>query len=202
MKSKVIALLLTVLLVVCSFSGYLLTKNKILKEEVSKYKQNTESLLSGIKRIQIDSTSMAVDVQTLKLTLAEYKRHRAEDTETIRKMRIQMKHLQAISKHKVEVNAPFDTAVKDTIIKDYQDEPVTAGVVKVETPHLMIDGILQNSRLSGTIRLPVVLTQAVWIEKKHKFLWWKWGVKAIHQTISSNNPYVEITYSEYIIIEK
>ena len=33
--------------------------------------------------------------------------------------------------------------------------------------------------------------------------WWFWKrVKAIRQTISSNNPYVEIRYSEYIKIDK
>jgi hypothetical protein len=27
-----------------------------------------------------------------------------------------------------------------------------------------------------------------WLE--NRFLWWRWGVKAIHQTISSDNPHV------------
>jgi hypothetical protein len=50
--------------------------------------------------------------------------------------------------------------------------------------------------------LPVNLLQAVWVEPKHKFLWWRWGTKAIHQSISSDNPYVEIKYSEVMEIRK
>ena len=38
--------------------------------------------------------------------------------------------------------------------------------------------------------------QAVWVEYKG---WWLWKrIKAIRQTISSDNPHVEIKYSEYI----
>lgn len=47
---------------------------------------------------------------------------------------------------------------------------------------------------------PVMLRQAVWVEYKG---WWFWKrVKAVHQTISSDNPYAEIRYSEYICIRK
>ena len=55
--------------------------------------------------------------------------------------------------------------------------------------------------LRGQIRIPVTLHQAVWIEYKRRWLFWK-RVKAVHQTISSDNPYVEIRYSEYILLQK
>ena len=68
------------------------------------------------------------------------------------------------------------------------------------TPYLKVNGIIENNQLIRNIHLPVSLHQAVWIEPKHRFLWWRWGVKALHQTISSDNPYVEIKYSEMIEI--
>ena len=36
-------------------------------------------LLSDLKRIQVDSATMAVDVKSLRLTVDEYKRFRAKD---------------------------------------------------------------------------------------------------------------------------
>ena len=70
----------------------------------------------------------------------------------------------------------------------------------VEGPLLQLTGLIENKRLKGDIKVPVTLNQAVWVEYKG---WWFWKrVKAIHQSISSDNPYVEIRYSEYIKIDK
>ena len=67
-------------------------------------------------------------------------------------------------------------------------------------PHIHFSGLIEENRLKGDIKIPVTLNQAVWVEYKG---WWFWKrVKAIRQTISSNNPYVEIRYSEYIKIDK
>ena len=56
-------------------------RNGYLKEERNRYRSNTEALLSDMKRIRVDSTTMAVDVNALRLRVDEYKRLRAEDTE-------------------------------------------------------------------------------------------------------------------------
>ncbi len=72
----------------------------------------------------------------------------------------------------------------------------------MDTPYLKINGIIKNNFLEGNVYLPVTLRQAVWIEPRHRLLWWKWGVKAVHQTISSDNPHVKIRYSEVMEIQK
>ena len=171
----------------------LLRSRQRLIEEKDSYKSNTEALMSEVRRIQADSSTMALDIKTLTMSLDEYKRFRAEDEERI-------KDLEATAKHNVEVDAPIDAEIKDSVmIRD--TVPVFLKAVRMDTPYLKINGIIENDRLTGKINLPVTLNQAFWIEYKHKFLWWRWKVKAIHQTISSDNPYVEIKYSEYIKIK-
>mgnify|MGYP001635282654 FL=1 len=169
-------------------------------EEKDSYKSNTEALMSEVRRIQADSSTMALDIKTLTMSLDEYKRFRAEDEEKIKKLGIRIKDLEATAKHNVEVDAPIDAEIKDSVmIRD--TVPVFLKAVRMDTPYLKINGIIENDRLTGKINLPVTLNQAFWIEYKHKFLWWRWKVKAIHQTISSDNPYVKIKYSEYIKIK-
>lgn len=171
-----------------------------LIEERDSYKSNTEALMSEVRRIQADSSTMALDIKTLTMSLDEYKRFRTEDEEKIKKLGIRIKDLEATAKHNVEVDAPIDAEIKDSVmIRD--TVPVFLKTVRMDTPYLKINGIIENDRLTGKINLPVTLNQAFWIEYKHKFLWWRWKVKAIHQTISSDNPYVEIKYSEYIKIK-
>ena len=178
----------------------LLRSRQRLIEEKDSYKSNTEALMSEVRRIQADSSTMALDIKTLTMSLDEYKRFRAEDEEKIKKLGIRIKDLEATAKHNVEVDAPIDAEIKDSVmIRD--TVPVFLKAVRMDTPYLKINGIIENDRLTGKINLPVTLNQAFWIEYKHKFLWWRGKVKAIHQTISSDNPYVEIKYSEYIKIK-
>lgn len=178
----------------------LLRSRQRLIEEKDSYKSNTEALMSEVRRIQADSSTMALDIKTLTMSLDEYKRFRAEDEEKIKKLGIRIKDLEATAKHNVEVDAPIDAEIKDSVmIRD--TVPVFLKAVRMDTPYLKINGIIENDRLTGEINLPVTLNQAFWIEYKHKFLWWRWKVKAIHQTISSDNPYVKIKYSEYIKIK-
>lgn len=190
-------------LIIAVLSGItisLLRSRQRLIEEKDSYKSNTEALMSEVRRIQADSSTMALDIKTLTMSLDEYKRFRAEDEEKIKKLGIRIKDLEATAKHNVEVNAPIDAEIKDSVI--IRDTiPVFLKTVRMDTPFLKINGTIENNKLTGKINLPVTLNQAFWIEYKHKFLWWRWKVKAIHQTILSDNPYVEIKYSEYIKIK-
>ena len=190
-------------LIIAVLSGItisLLRSRQRFIEEKDSYKSNTEALMSEVRRIQADSSTMALDIKTLTMSLDEYKRFRAEDEEKIKKLGIRIKDLEATAKHNVEVDAPIDAEIKDSVmIRD--TVPVFLKAVRMDTPYLKINGIIENDRLTGKINLPVTLNQAFWIEYKHKFLCWRWKVKAIHQTISSDNPYVKIKYSEYIKIK-
>lgn len=170
-----------------------------LRAERDRYRDNTEALLSDMKRIRVDSTTMAVDVNALRLRVDEYKRLRAEDTGQIKRLGVKIKNLEAAARHEVEVAGPIDAAVRDTVvIRD--TVPLLRQKVEMITPYIQLTGLIEKGRLKGEIRVPVTLRQAVWVEYKG---WWFWKkVKAVHQTISSGNPYAEIRYSEYIEIHK
>lgn len=170
-----------------------------LKSERDRYLSNTAALLSEVKRMQVDSATMALDAKTLQLTIDEYKRFRAEDAATIKRLGVKVKNLEAAARHQLEVAGPIDAMVRDTvIIRD--TVPVLRQKIEMQTPHIELTGIIEDERLKGSIRIPVTLNQAVWVEYRG---WWFWKrVKAVHQTISSDNPYVEIKYSEYIRVKK
>ena len=178
----------------------LVSRNAYLSKEKERFRINTDALLSDIQHIQIDSAMMASTVKVLQLSLDEYKRYRAEDAATIKKMGVKIKDLETTGRHDIEINAPIDTEVKDSIV--YKDTvAVFIRNVKMDTPYIKLDGVMEDNRLTGRIRLPVHLHQAIWIEYKHRLLCWRWKVKAIHQTMASDNPYAEIKYSEFINIK-
>lgn len=171
-----------------------------LTRERDRYLQNSTALLSEVKRLQVDSGTMALDAKTLRLTLDEYKRYRSEDAETIRRLGVRIKNLETAARHEIEVAGPINALVRDTLLMR-DTIPLPGQKVEMLTPHIRLSGIIEANRLKGELHIPVTLHQTVWIEYKRRWIFWK-RVKAVHQTISSNNPYVEIRYSEYIQIEK
>lgn len=194
---------IAILIVLIALSGVIAIQQKrihSIKQERERYQANTDALLSDMKQWKIDSTTMATDVKSLRLTVDEFERYRAEDAVKIRQMGIKIKNLEAVAKHNLEVNANIIAPIKDSVvIRD--TVPVYIKTVEMVTPHISMRGVIENDSLIGTIHLPVTLRQSVWIEYKRKCIFWK-KVKAVHQTITSDNPHVQIVYSEYIKIGK
>lgn len=198
--SKVLSKYLIVAVLLLSGIIYIQYRRNVhLVSERDRYQANNTALLSEVRRMRIDSTTLAVDTKGLRLTVEEYKRFRAQDAETIKKLGVKIKNLEAAAKHQLEVGGPIDAVVKDTVfIRD--TVPLLRQKVEMITPHIQLTGMIEDSRLKGQIRVPVTLNQAIWVEYKG---WWFWKrVKAIHQSISSDNPYVDIKYTEYIQMQK
>ena len=128
---------------------------------------------------------MAIDVKTLRLTVDEYKRYRAEDAMKIKEMGIRLEELTATGKIDASVEISIQAPIKDTV---FLHDTVSENCQKVE--------------IKSELHVPERIQQAYGIQYNHKFLWWRWKVKAVHQTISSDNPYIRILYSEFIHIEK
>ncbi len=169
--------------------------------ERDRFRQNTEALLSDVERIQLDSTRMAVDVKALRLTVSEFEEYRLQDAALIRRLGIRVKDLEAAARHRLLVEAPIVAPVRDSVIVR-DTVPVPVQTVEMVNPHISFRGVIDDSTLRAAVRIPVTLNQAVFVEYKHKFLWWRWKVAGVHQTITSDNPYVAIEYSEYVKIER
>lgn len=171
-----------------------------LKQERDRHEQNSDALLSEMKQWQVDSATMATDVKTLRLSMDELERYRADDLAKIKGMGVKIKNLEAAAKHEIEVDAPINASVRDSVV--IRDSAVVrVQAVSMVNPFIQLHGIIERDSLIGSVHLPVTLRQAVWIEYKRRWLFWK-KVKAVHQVITTDNPYVEVKYSEFINIQK
>ena len=166
-----------------------------VKRDRDTYQNNTYGLLTDIEALRKDSLEQAYQIQTLSFTVDEYKAYRAEDLNTIQSLKLKLKNIQSVSKQSLEVNAPIATPIVKHI-PDSISRPITT--VKLENTHISFIGTIKNDSLIANIQVPIQLTQIIHKVPKHKFLWWSWGCKAIKQVIVTNNPYVNLNYSEYI----
>lgn len=198
MRNRVAGYIIAILVVMVLVLYY---RGNHLAKERDRFQENTDALLSDVKRLKVDSTTMAIDVKALRLSVKEYKNYRAADAIKIKEMGIRLKDLVAAGKIEARVDVPMDAALRDSVVvRDTLPELIQR--IEIKNEYLDFYGSILNNRFSGNIHVAVNLQQAIWIEYKHKFLWWRWKVKAVHQTVSSDNPYVRILYSEFINIEK
>lgn len=198
--NKTIIWLLVVLVGMGAIIGWQYKRIGQITDERNQYQQNTYSLLSDIEELRIDSSLQAHQVQTLSLSLDEYKQYRAADAQTIADLKLKIKHVSAVTKQELEVNVPISAFVKDSVIvaDNISD---TIQTISYKDQYVSFDGNIQHDSLTAQFHVPVTLTQVLYKVPKHKFLWWSWGCKAIKQVIITNNPYVQLNYSEYIEIK-
>ena len=167
-------------------------------QEVAKdrdtYRNNTYGLMSNIEELRKDSMEQAYQIQALSFTIDEYKEYRAEDMKTIESLKLQLKNITTISKQSLEVNVPISVPLTK---EESQIKPISTNV-RLHNEHISFIGTVTNDSLTAKIQVPIQLTQIVHKVPKHKFLWWSWGCKGIKQIVVSNNPYVNLKYSEYI----
>ena len=115
-----------------------------LTEERDRFRMNSTALLSDVKRMQIDSATMALDAKALRLTIDEYKEFRVKDAETIERLGVKIKNLEAAARHEVEVKAPIDAAIRDTlIIRD--TVPLLRQKVVMVTPYIQLTGLIEQT---------------------------------------------------------
>ena len=82
--------------------GFSLNSLKKVKAESSKYKANTETLLSEVERYKIQDSLSAARVSSLELTMKEFERFRAEDAALISELKRKNRDLSDISKAQSE----------------------------------------------------------------------------------------------------
>lgn len=170
---------------------------KKVKAERDTYQNNTYGLLAQIDTLRADSTMQAYQIQTLGLSVDEYKRYRAEDANIIKSLKVKLENVSAVSKHEMEMQASISAPIKtDTLIRN--DTIYPSKTVQLHNNYIKFDGSIHGDSLTANINVPVTLTQIVHKIPKHKFLWWSWGCKAVKQIIVTDNPYLTIKYSEYI----
>lgn len=137
------------------------------------------------------------DDYRLLLQIDNYKRLRAEDAEKIRRLGVKVKKPRSCgAPRNRDYRADRCSGTRYGGHTGYRTD-ITSESGDDNAPYPV--GGAYRERTSERIRVPVTLWQAVWVEYKG---WWFWRrVKAIHQTIAGDNPYVDIRYSEYIRIE-
>lgn len=167
--------------------------------EKQRLSNNQEALLSDVDHYKTESGKNAASVQKLELTKSELEKYNVDLKETISDLNLKINRIQAAATTATQSNYKIKTVVKDSIV--YRDMPVKLQHIDFRDPYIDLTGTIDSGTFSGDITTRDTLVQIIHRVPK-KFLFIKYGTKAIRQEVVSKNPYSKIVYTEYIELKK
>lgn len=179
-----------ILTIVVMFIGivFLFRQNYALQAERDRQSENVEALMGEVKHYKVNDSLNVASVYGLQLTVDELKQHRAEDARLIKELKLRPKDVDYITNTKV--------ITRDSLV--YRIDSV--GCFHYKDNWLKVDVCIGDN--SMIIESRDSITQVVHVDYKHRFLWWRWGVKSIRQEVVNFNPRSTVEFSEIIKVSK
>lgn len=176
-----------------------------LTGERDKYRTNTETLLQEVSRYQTKDSLNAIKVGNLELTLAEYKKYRADDLALIKTLQAKNRDLERVTTTQMETINELRATVRDSVVYLPGDTVTTVlRCIEYSDKWVDFDGCIKNNTFSGKIitRDSLLITETVQYKRWLGFLWKTKRIKNREFDIVSKNPHTKITGFEVITIEK
>ena len=171
--------------------------NYLLKEN-ARLENNNSALLQSVKTYRTKADENAASVQVLRLKIGEYEELRAADAERIRKLGIKLKRLESASKSVTKTAVNISAPLRDTVIlRDTLRLHDTVRLFRWRDSWVTVDGVIDNDSVSCSVTSVDTLHQIIH-RIPRRFLFFRYGTKAIRQEIVSSNPHTEVVYSDVV----
>lgn len=175
---------------------------KLLLTERSRLKNNNDTLLGNVNYYRTAADESAASVQALRLRCGEYEELLAADAEKIRAMGIKIRRLESAAKSVVATDVAIKAPLRDTVfIRDTLRQVDTLRLFRWNDSWVTVDGVISADSVECRVQSVDTLHQIVH-RIPRRFLFIKFGTKALRQEIVSSNPHSKIVFTEYIKIEK
>ena len=171
---------------------------KYLLKENARLENNNSALLQSVKTYRTKADKNAASVQVLRLKVGEYEELRAADAERIRNLKIKLKRLESTSKSVTKTAVNISAPLRDTVIlRDTLRLHDTVRLFRWRDSWVTVDGVIENDSVSCSVTSIDTLHQIIH-RIPRRFLFFRYGTKAIRQEIVSSNPHTEVVYSEVV----
>lgn len=179
-------------------------KIRQLSGERDKYRNDTETLLSGVEQYRVRDSLNAARVQSLELTVKEYEKYRAEDVELIRELKGRNRDLATVNETQTETIIELRARPKDTVIVVRDSIMVPAVAVHCGDSWYDFDGVLTADEFSGnlTSRDSLLVAETVRYRRFLGFLWKTNKVRDRRVDVVSRNPHTKIVDVEFVFLKK
>lgn len=189
------ALLATVLLA----AGY-----RRHRSETQRLLQNQTALSAETEHYRTRCGQEAASTQVLRLRCAEFERLRAADAERIRTLGIKLRRLEAAAATATATQVETCAPLRDTIVIRQRDTLLVRDTIRLfrwRDAWVRVEGAIEADSVRCRVESIDTLRQVVH-RIPRRFLFIRWGTKALRQEVVSTNPHTRIICSEYVNIER
>lgn len=177
-----------------------------LTVERDKYRSNTEILLQDVKTYQTKDSLNAIKVGNLELSLAEYKKYRADDLALIKTLQAKNRDLERVTTTQMETINELRATVRDSVVYLPGDTVTTVlRCVDIVEPYFELHGCATpDGQFTGTHinRDSLLIAETVQYKRFWGFLWKTKKIKNREIDVVSKNPATRILGVEFVTIEK
>lgn len=178
--------------------------------EITRLSNNNEALTSEMKLYKTRHQESAASVAALQLELEEYREKHSRDVKRIRELGVRLRRVESAAKVATESCVELSAPLRDTVFVErglperlLPDMLLsdTASVFRWSDNWVRIEGAIRNGRAECRVESVDTLYQIIH-RVPRRFLFFRYGTKAIRQEITSSNPHTRVVYSEYIELPK
>ena len=181
-------------------------KIKRLTEERDRYRSNTEILLQDVRTYQTKDSLNAAKVGNLELSLAEYKKYRADDLALIKTLQTKNRDLERVTTTQMETINELRATVRDSVVYLPGDTVTTVlRCVDIVEPWFELHGCATpDGQFTGAHinRDSLLIVETVQYKRWLGFLWKTKKIKNREIDVVSKNPATKILGVEFVTIEK
>ena len=157
--------------------------------------RNQQALLSDVEYYKTRADKWAATAEVLELKLSELREARKEDMKRIKELGIRLREVESYAHSVTQKRGGATLPLRDTvIIRD------TVKIFSSEGGHTQICGVVRNDSITYHFESVDTIYQVV-RRVPRRFLFFRYGTKAIHQDVWTSNPATKVIYTEYIEIE-
>lgn len=165
-------------------------------KEQERLERNQRALLSDVECYKTRADKWAATAEVLELKVSELRQARAEDTKRIKELGIRLREVESYAMSVTQKRGGATLPLRDTvIIRD------TVKIFSSERGHTELNGMVRNDSITYHFESVDTIYQVV-RRVPHRFLFFRYGTKAIHQDVWTSNPTTKVVYTEYIEIEE
>ena len=185
----VVFVVIIVLIVLAIFQGISISR---LSEEVERQKSNVQTLVDKELSYKICDSINVAAIQALQLDKDQFEAMILDKDKQIRELKNQRKK---------DIEYYSKLSVGDTFIL-YRDRFIEVPLGK-DTCIGYYDNYIQLTQCPDCTYIEVqdTIKQVISKQYKHKFLWFRWGLKGFTQDVWSTNPHSKVHFEEFIKIE-
>lgn len=181
---------------------------RIFRSENKRLKNNQTALAQEVEHYKSALGEEVASAQILRLRCGEYEDLRKADAERIRSLGIRIRRLESAARSVAATEVEAHARIRDTVV--VRDTVRLSDTVRLtdtlrhfrwSDPWVEVEGEIDGGDVRCTVRSIDTLHQVVH-RVPRRFLFIRYGTKAIRQDVFSTNPHTRITYTEYVEFER